>query len=130
MLDDVGSPIPGNVVRVSEQTQRAQEDRRPRDPVAQEVRTPPRLPSVPRAREALMSSPLRLSLETRQLVGSRQVALEVVKLLREVVASAKFNSFEHLIAHVEEVGKVLQDAGPKGGVSLSLRDTSRRLFGL
>jgi len=55
----------------------------------------------------------------RQLIGSRQVALEVVRLLREVVASAKFNSFEQLIGHIEEVGKVLQDAGPKGKALLS-----------
>jgi len=54
----------------------------------------------------------------RQLIGSRQVALEVVRLLREVVASAKFNSFEQLIGHIEEVGKVLQDAGPKGKAPL------------
>ncbi|GAA5990619.1 hypothetical protein JCM5350_001329 [Sporobolomyces pararoseus] len=56
---------------------------------------------------------LATKLRRRQLVGSRQVALEVVRLLREVVASAKFNSFEQLIGHIEEVGKVLQDAGPK-----------------
>ncbi|GAA6017883.1 hypothetical protein JCM11491_001203 [Sporobolomyces phaffii] len=56
---------------------------------------------------------LATKLRRRQLVGSRQVALEVIRLLREVVASAKFNSFEQLIGHIEEVGKVLQDAGPK-----------------
>ncbi|GAA5932337.1 translation initiation factor eIF2B subunit beta [Sporobolomyces koalae] len=56
---------------------------------------------------------LAVKLRRRQLVGSREVALEVVRLLREVVASAKFNSFEQLTAHIEEVGRVLQEAGPK-----------------
>ena len=50
----------------------------------------------------------------RQLIGSREVALEVIRLFREVVASAKFSSFEQLVAHLDEVGKVLQEAGPKG----------------
>jgi translation initiation factor 2B subunit (eIF-2B alpha/beta/delta family) len=50
----------------------------------------------------------------RQLIGSREVALEVIRLLREVVAQARFNSFDQLTAHLEEVGRLLQEAGPKG----------------
>ncbi|CEQ41887.1 SPOSA6832_03646 [Sporobolomyces salmonicolor] len=63
---------------------------------------------------------LAVKLRRRQLVGSREVALEVIRLIREVVASAKFNSFEQLTAHIDEVGKVLQDAGPKGESSFPL----------
>lgn len=55
-----------------------------------------------------------LTLESRQLIGSRQVALEVVRLLRDVVAGAKFSSFQQLVDHLEEVGRLLQEAGPKG----------------
>jgi hypothetical protein len=50
----------------------------------------------------------------RQLIGSHDVATEVVKLIREVVAGAKFDSFETLMGHILEVGKALQYAGPKG----------------
>lgn len=38
----------------------------------------------------------------------------MVKLIREVVAGAKFDSFETLMGHILEVGKALQYAGPKG----------------
>lgn len=34
--------------------------------------------------------------------------------MREIVAGAKFSSFAQLTDHIEEVGKLLQDAGPKG----------------
>ncbi|KAL8283985.1 hypothetical protein RQP46_005098 [Phenoliferia psychrophenolica] len=57
---------------------------------------------------------LALKLRRRQLIGSRLVAMEVVKLIKEVVAGAKVNSFEGLTEHIEEVGRVLQEAGPKG----------------
>lgn len=50
----------------------------------------------------------------RQLIGSHDVATEVVRLVREIVAGAKFSSFVQLTDHIEEVGKLLQDAGPKG----------------
>lgn len=56
----------------------------------------------------------------RQLIGSREVALEVVRLLRDVVAGAKFSSFQQLLAHLEDVGRVLQEAGPKGPFPLPL----------
>ncbi|GAA6002087.1 hypothetical protein JCM10207_003066 [Rhodosporidiobolus poonsookiae] len=67
---------------------------------------------------------LAIRLRRRQLVGSREVALEVIRLLREVVAQAKFNSFEQLTAHLEEVGKVLQEAGPK---ELVVTNMTRRI---
>ncbi|GAA5969872.1 hypothetical protein JCM11641_008070 [Rhodosporidiobolus odoratus] len=67
---------------------------------------------------------LATRLRRRQLIGSRQVALEVIRLLREVVAQAKFSSFEQLTAHLEEVGKVLQEAGPK---ELVVTNMTRRI---
>ncbi|BGP14660.1 hypothetical protein JCM10213_001630 [Rhodosporidiobolus nylandii] len=67
---------------------------------------------------------LAVRLRRRQLIGSREVALEVVRLLREVVAQAKFSSFEQLTAHLEEVGKVLQEAGPK---ELVVTNMARRI---
>ena len=54
------------------------------------------------------------------MIGSREVALEVVRLLRDVVAGAKFSSFQQLVDHLEEVGRLLQEAGPKGARFLSL----------
>ncbi|GAA5836241.1 hypothetical protein JCM9279_002238 [Rhodotorula babjevae] len=63
---------------------------------------------------------LATRLRRRQLIGSREVALEVIRLFREVVASAKFSSFEQLVAHLDEVGKVLQEAGPKELVVTSM----------
>ncbi|KWU42548.1 eukaryotic translation initiation factor 2B beta subunit, partial [Rhodotorula sp. JG-1b] len=63
-------------------------------------------------------------LESRQLIGSRQVALEVVRLLRDVVAGAKFSSFQQLVDHLEEVGRLLQEAGPK---ELVVTNMTRRI---
>lgn len=57
----------------------------------------------------------------RQLVGSRVVAIEVVKLIREVVAGARFGSFIQLTEHLDEIGQVLQNAGPKGEYFFFLR---------
>ncbi|GAA5872295.1 hypothetical protein JCM8547_004803 [Rhodosporidiobolus lusitaniae] len=67
---------------------------------------------------------LAIRLRRRQLIGSREVALEVIRLLREVVAQARFNSFDQLTAHLEEVGKVLQEAGPK---ELVVTNMTRRI---
>lgn len=50
----------------------------------------------------------------------------MVRLLREIVSGAKFNSFKQLVEHLEEVGKVLQDAGPKGESRLSVYSGSER----
>ncbi|TNY19163.1 translation initiation factor eIF-2B subunit beta [Rhodotorula diobovata] len=67
---------------------------------------------------------LAIRLRRRQLIGSREVALEVIRLFREVVASAKFSSFEQLVAHLDEVGKSLQEAGPK---ELVVTNMTRRI---
>ena len=58
------------------------------------------------------------------MIGSREVALEVVRLLRDVVAGAKFSSFQQLVDHLEEVGRLLQEAGPKGDTLLVLSPLS------
>jgi translation initiation factor 2B subunit (eIF-2B alpha/beta/delta family) len=50
----------------------------------------------------------------RQLVGSHAVALETVKLLRQVVAAARWPSFDSLVEHLNNIGKKLQEAQPKG----------------
>lgn len=50
----------------------------------------------------------------RQIVGSHAIASAVVKLLREVVAAARFPSFEALITHLQEVGLKLEQAAPHG----------------
>ncbi|BGP54169.1 hypothetical protein JCM8202_005081 [Rhodotorula sphaerocarpa] len=67
---------------------------------------------------------LAIRLRRRQLIGSREVALEVVRLLRDVVAGAKFSSFQQLLAHLEDVGRVLQEAGPK---ELVITNMTRRI---
>ena len=59
-------------------------------------------------------SPDSSVLSKSQLVGSHDVALETVKLLREVVASSRVSSFDALLQVVEHVGKRLSDAGRKG----------------
>ncbi|KAM0788073.1 hypothetical protein ACM66B_001244 [Microbotryomycetes sp. NB124-2] len=67
---------------------------------------------------------LALRLRRRQLIGSREVALEVVKLLREIVSGAKFSSFKQLVQHLEHVGRILQDSGPK---ELVITNMTRRI---
>ncbi|KDE05977.1 hypothetical protein MVLG_03663 [Microbotryum lychnidis-dioicae p1A1 Lamole] len=68
---------------------------------------------------------LALRLRRRQLIGSRQVALEVVRLLREVVSAAKFSTFPQLVQHLNEIGRMLQDAGPK---ELVITNMTRRII--
>ncbi|BGO90206.1 hypothetical protein NBRC10512_002409 [Rhodotorula toruloides] len=67
---------------------------------------------------------LAVRLRRRQLIGSREVALEVVRLFRDVVAGARFSPFDQLLAHLEEIGRVLQDAGPK---ELVVTNMTRRI---
>ncbi|MBW0567739.1 hypothetical protein O181_107454 [Austropuccinia psidii MF-1] len=52
-------------------------------------------------------------LQWRQLVGSHAAALETIKLLREVIASARFASFDQLCTHLVEVGDLLTKMAPK-----------------
>jgi translation initiation factor eIF-2B subunit beta len=50
----------------------------------------------------------------RQLVGSREAAIETVLLLRQVVSTAKFSSINQLVGMVKGVGRRLVEAQPKG----------------
>ncbi|KAL6301787.1 eukaryotic translation initiation factor 2B beta subunit [Sparassis latifolia] len=52
-------------------------------------------------------------LRRRQVVGSRQAALETVLVLREVVSKARFSNFDQLVALIREVGRRLSEAQPK-----------------
>lgn len=54
--------------------------------------------------------------EYRQIVGSRQAALETVLVLRQVIANAKFSNFEQLVEIIREVGRRLVEAQPKGEI--------------
>ena len=50
----------------------------------------------------------------RQIVGSRQAALETVLVLRQVVSKARFSNIQQLIAIIREAGRRLVEAQPKG----------------
>ncbi|TFY57004.1 hypothetical protein EVJ58_g7292 [Rhodofomes roseus] len=49
----------------------------------------------------------------RQIVGSREAALETVLVLRQVVAKARFSNIDQLVSLLREVGKRLAEAQPK-----------------
>ncbi|KAH9814484.1 translation initiation factor eIF-2B subunit beta [Melampsora americana] len=55
---------------------------------------------------------LSIKLKLRQIIGSLSTALETIKLLREVIASSRFNSFEELCNHLIEIGKFLSTHAP------------------
>lgn len=57
---------------------------------------------------------LAARLRRRELVGSHDVALEVVSLYKEVINAARISSFEGLVEALHQVGRKLQDAGRKG----------------
>ncbi|KAI0807946.1 eukaryotic translation initiation factor 2B beta subunit [Fomes fomentarius] len=52
-------------------------------------------------------------LRRRQVVGSREAALETVLVLRQVVSKARFSNIQQLVAIVREVGRRLAEAQPK-----------------
>ncbi|KAI0685670.1 eukaryotic translation initiation factor 2B beta subunit [Cytidiella melzeri] len=53
-------------------------------------------------------------LRRRQVVGSREAALETVKVLRQVVSRAKFSNIDQLVGLIRLVGRRLVEAQPKG----------------
>jgi hypothetical protein len=53
-------------------------------------------------------------LDSRQIFGSHEAALETVLLLRQVVAAAKFNTIDQLLDMVRRVGRRLVEAQPRG----------------
>ncbi|KAH9930601.1 eukaryotic translation initiation factor 2B beta subunit [Fomitopsis serialis] len=66
--------------------------------------------SVPAARAV---ENLAAKLRRRQVVGSREAALETVLVLRQVVAKARFSNIDQLVSLLREVGKRLAEAQPK-----------------
>jgi translation initiation factor eIF-2B subunit beta len=52
----------------------------------------------------------------RQVVGSRETALETVIVLRQVVSRARFSNIDQLVAIIKSVGRKLVDAQPKGAL--------------
>jgi len=52
-------------------------------------------------------------LRRRQIVGSRQAALETVLVLRQVISKARFSNFEQLVEIIRSVGRKLVEAQPK-----------------
>lgn len=51
---------------------------------------------------------------TRQVVGSRQTALETALVLRQVVSKARFQNIGQLVEIIRSVGRKLIEAQPKG----------------
>ncbi|PSR81497.1 hypothetical protein PHLCEN_2v6355 [Hermanssonia centrifuga] len=51
---------------------------------------------------------------TRQVIGSREAALETVRVLRQVVSKARFSNIDQLVNLIRSVGKRLVEAQPKG----------------
>ncbi|RDX45494.1 eukaryotic translation initiation factor 2B beta subunit [Polyporus arcularius HHB13444] len=56
---------------------------------------------------------LAAKLRRRQVVGSREAALETVLVLRQVVSKARFSNIQQLIAVIRGVGRRLVEAQPK-----------------
>ena len=54
------------------------------------------------------------SCHLRQVVGSREAALETVLVLRQVVSKARFSNIDQLVSLIRSVGKRLVEAQPKG----------------
>jgi hypothetical protein len=50
----------------------------------------------------------------RQLVGSRETALETLQVIRQVVLRSKSSDIEELISTIKTVGRRLSQAQPKG----------------
>ncbi|CAL1705286.1 unnamed protein product [Somion occarium] len=73
-----------------------------------------------RAVETLVSK-----LRRRQVVGSREAALETVLVLRQVVSKARFSNIDQLISLIRSVGKRLVEAQPK---EHSVGNTVRKLL--
>ncbi|KAH9950258.1 eukaryotic translation initiation factor 2B beta subunit [Amylocystis lapponica] len=71
---------------------------------------PTEIQNIPgqRAVETLASK-----LRRRQVVGSREAALETVLVLRQVVSRARFSNIDQLVALIRDVGRRLAEAQPK-----------------
>ncbi|KIP06029.1 hypothetical protein PHLGIDRAFT_107426 [Phlebiopsis gigantea 11061_1 CR5-6] len=52
-------------------------------------------------------------LRRRQVVGSREAALETLRVLRQVVSKARFSNIDQLVSLIKSVGRRLVEAQPK-----------------
>lgn len=66
-----------------------------------------------------------LELSFRQLVGSRETALETVHVLRQVVLRAKFSTIDELIGLIRNLGRRLVEAQPKGATWSAIFSTAQ-----
>ncbi|KAG1832254.1 hypothetical protein EV424DRAFT_1640965 [Suillus variegatus] len=57
---------------------------------------------------------LAVRLRRRQVVGSRETALETVLVLRQVISKARFSNIDQLVEIIRSVGRKLVEAQPKG----------------
>jgi hypothetical protein len=64
----------------------------------------------------------------RQVVGSRETALETVLVLRQVVTKARFQNINQLVEIIRSVGQKLIEAQPKGAPQTSCLCSSRRIL--
>jgi hypothetical protein len=97
---------------------RQSKHRRARPQAAKKVRAERMLPRSNRQRELPLYSlaPTTKKKQTnRDLIGSRQTALETAQLLYRFVGVAKFSSIEALVEQIKTVGRRLVAANPKGG---------------
>lgn len=62
----------------------------------------------------------------RQVVGSRQAALETALVLRQVISKERFHNIGQLVEIIRHVGKKLVEAQPKGVTHLCMYDISCR----
>lgn len=58
--------------------------------------------------------------DLRQVVGSREAALETLKVLRQVVSRARFANLDQLIGLIRCVGRRLVEAQPKGHLEVGI----------
>ncbi|KAI0032284.1 nagb/rpia/CoA transferase-like protein [Vararia minispora EC-137] len=68
------------------------------------------LPAIPSQR---VVEALAAKLRRRQVVGSRDAALETVFVLRQVIAKARFQNIHQLVVLIKNVGRTLAQAQPK-----------------
>lgn len=62
----------------------------------------------------LYSTTILMPATARQVVGSRETALETVLVLRQVVTKARFQNIHQLVEIIRSVGQKLIEAQPKG----------------
>ena len=51
---------------------------------------------------------------SRQIIGSREVALKTAELIHRIVSHVRFHTIDELIALIRAVGRHLVEANPEG----------------